>query len=100
MCNFYVKINYSVIENLYMNFPIFNLNQFEQVTGFKRKKLSENLDRLCQNLGFLIITEHQILREIISNQWKAVANFFFTKIRNENKGRSTFSRISIWMDST
>ena len=38
-----------------MDFPIFNLNEFEQETGFKRKKLAANLDLLCQNLGFLII---------------------------------------------
>ena len=59
-----------------MDFPIFNLNEFEQETGFKRKKLAANLDLLCQNLGFLIIVDHQISKEIICNQWRAVANFF------------------------
>ena len=59
-----------------MDFPIFNLNEFEQETGFKRKKLAANLDLLCQNLGFLIIIDHQISKEIICNQWRAVDNFF------------------------
>ena len=59
-----------------MNFPIFKLNEFEQETGFKRKKLASNLDDLCQNVGFLIIADHQISKEIICNQWKAVGKFF------------------------
>ena len=52
-----------------MDFPIFNLNEFEQETGFKRKKLVSNLDPLCQNLGFLMIAYYQISKEIICNQW-------------------------------
>ena len=34
-----------------MNFPIFNLIDFEQETSFKRKKLDANLDFLCQKAG-------------------------------------------------
>ncbi len=68
-----------------MDFPSFNLNEFEQETGFKRKKLSASLDFLCQNLGFLLITDHQIPKEVISNQWKVVSKFFSQRSEVKSK---------------
>ena len=47
----------------------FNLNEFELSVGDKKKKLIINLDNVCKDTGFLLITGHNIDRKIIDNIW-------------------------------
>jgi Isopenicillin N synthase and related dioxygenases len=54
----------------------FNLNEFELSDGDKKKELIINLDNVCKDTGFLLITGHNIDRKIIDNIWSVVDLFF------------------------
>ena len=59
-----------------MQFPKFNLQEFEKSEGAQRQKLSVQLDNICRNTGFLVLDGHGVPNEIIATQWKVVSDFF------------------------
>ena len=54
----------------------FNLNEFELSDGDKKKELIIDLDNVCKDTGFLLITGHNIDRKILDNIWSVVDLFF------------------------
>ena len=59
-----------------MEFPKFNLQDFEKSKGTQRQKLSIRLDNICRDTGFLVLEGHGISRGTIAAQWKIVSDFF------------------------
>ena len=59
-----------------MEFTSFNLQEFEQSSGSKRKLKVQELDLICQSSGFLLLSGHGISASIINGQWDSVASFF------------------------
>ena len=61
---------------LYSKIKYFNLKDFELSNGSKRSFLLKNLDIICKDTGFLLITDHGIKKEIINNIWSVIDIFF------------------------
>ena len=59
-----------------MEFPRFNLEYFENSVGRDRKKRSKELDKICSEIGFLVLEGHGVSQKIISDQWTIVSEFF------------------------
>ena len=59
-----------------MNFPTFDLAQFEAASDSDKKRLGDDIDRICQELGFLVLTGHGVKPETIENVWGNVQSFF------------------------
>ena len=70
-----------------MEFPRFNLEYFENSVGRDRKKRSKELDKICSEIGFLVLEGHGVSQKIISDQWTIVSEFFSSplKIKREVK---------------
>ena len=63
----------------------FNLKEFELSKGDKKKELIIDLDNVCKDTGFLLITGHNIDRKIIDNIWSVVDLFFEQSIQFKQK---------------
>jgi isopenicillin N synthase-like dioxygenase len=59
-----------------MNFPTFDLSQYETASLRERKELATNVDRICRELGFLVLTGHGVDRGVIDQVWHATQAFF------------------------
>lgn len=59
-----------------MQFPKFNLQEFEKSEGAQRQNLSVQLDNICRNTGFLVLDGHGVSSATIATQWKVVSDFF------------------------
>ena len=59
----------------------FNLDKFEKAKGAESKNLFTRRYKMCQEYGFLLISGHQVLDNIINAQWTAVSIFCFTSRR-------------------
>ena len=68
-----------------MNISSFNLEKFEKAKGAERKNLSTELDKICRESGFLLISGHQVPYTIIQAQWAAVSRFFALPQEIKNK---------------
>ena len=55
-----------------MQFPKFNLQEFEKSEGAQRQKLSVQLDNICRNTGFLVLDGHGVPNEIIADRKSVV----------------------------
>ena len=66
-----------------MKFPKFNLQKFEKSEGTKRKELSNQLDKICRETGFLVLEGHGVPSAVIDAQWRVVSEFFL--LPNEKK---------------
>ena len=54
----------------------FNLKDFELSNENQRSFLVKNLDNICKDTGFLLITGHGINKQIIDNIWSVIDIFF------------------------
>ena len=52
-----------------MQFKSFNLQEFEHSSGPLRKQKVQELDQICQNSGFLLLSGHGVPLKIIRAQW-------------------------------
>ena len=68
-----------------MNFPKFNLQQFEKSEGIKRKDLSAQLDIICRETGFLVLEGHGVSDAVIAAQWRVVSEFFSLPTEKKQK---------------
>jgi isopenicillin N synthase-like dioxygenase len=59
-----------------MNFPVFDLAAFEAATGADRAARAADIDRICRETGFLVLTGHGVPASVIADQWQAVVRFF------------------------
>jgi isopenicillin N synthase-like dioxygenase len=59
-----------------MNFPTFDLAAFEATSGAARKAKAAEMDQICRETGFLILTGHGVAADVIADQWDAVQRFF------------------------
>ena len=59
-----------------MGLATFDLATFEAASGEAREKAARDLDRICSETGFLVLTGHGVPRETISGIWGAVNGFF------------------------
>ena len=59
-----------------MKFPTFDLAVFESVSKSEQVAQGKELDRICQELGFLILIGHGVQHDVIENVWANVHNFF------------------------
>ena len=68
----------------------FNLHEFETSEGVRKKQLINELDNICQDTGFLLVTGHGIDKNIIQNTWSVIDNFFDQSINFKDKVKSPF----------
>ena len=59
-----------------MAFETFDLKAFEQAEGEDRQALARQLDKICRETGFLVLTGHGVPAGVIDDQWDAVRAFF------------------------
>lgn len=59
-----------------MEFATFDLETFEKAGSTQRNTLAQQLDNICRDSGFLILTGHGIPENCVSDVWGAVQNFF------------------------
>lgn len=59
-----------------MSFPTFDLAGFESATGATRAARAAQIDRICRDTGFLVLTGHGVPERIIAGQWAATQQFF------------------------
>jgi isopenicillin N synthase-like dioxygenase len=68
-----------------MEFKSFNLKDFEQSTGPRRKQKAQELDAICQSSGFLLLSGHGVSTLLIDAQWNAVSSFFASDDKTKKK---------------
>ena len=81
-----------------MQFPKFNLQEFEKSEGAQRQKLSAQLDNICRDTGFLVLEGHGVPNQIIAAQWKVVSDFFCALKCKETRGSGSLRWLSLWLD--
>lgn len=59
-----------------MSLATFDLAAFEAATGAERVALAGELDRICTDIGFLVLTGHGVSGPDIDAMWRAVDGFF------------------------
>ena len=59
-----------------MALATFDLAAFEAATGAERVARAAELDRICKDIGFLVLTGHGVPAADISGMWGAVDGFF------------------------
>ena len=59
-----------------MALATFDLAAFEAATGTERAACAAELDRICKDIGFLVLTGHGVPAVDISGMWGAVNGFF------------------------
>jgi len=69
---------------------IFNLHEFETSEGEKKNQLINELDKICQDTGFLLVTGHGIDKNIIHNVWSVIDHFFDRSINFKEKVKPPF----------
>lgn len=73
-----------------MEFPRFNLEYFENSVGRDRKKRSKELDKICSEIGFLVLEGHGVSQKIISDQWTIVSEFFSSPLEIKREVKVPF----------
>ena len=68
-----------------MTIKKFNLHEFRSAKVSKRKKLAREVDSMCKETGFLLLTGHGVPKDIIEEQWKAISNFFSQPLEVKTK---------------
>jgi len=63
----------------------FDLKEFELTKGDKKNILIKNLDKICKDTGFLLITGHDVNKKIIDNIWSVIDIFFEKSIEFKQK---------------
>ena len=59
-----------------MSVAEFDLNAFERADGDARAALAAEVDRICRNSGFLVLTGHGVPKPVINAVWQACWDFF------------------------
>ena len=59
-----------------MSIKKFNLRDFRIAKSSKRKELAAEVDALCRESGFLLLSGHGVPPDVIGEQWRAVSSFF------------------------
>ncbi len=59
-----------------MTFPHFDLGAFETATGMTRRARAAEIDAICRETGFLVLTGHGVPDATIAGIWQAVRSFF------------------------
>ncbi len=59
-----------------MIFPQFDLGAFEASTGMTRRARAAEIDAICRETGFLVLTGHGVPDATIKGIWQAVRGFF------------------------
>ncbi|MCW1950977.1 MAG: isopenicillin N synthase family oxygenase [Octadecabacter sp.] len=59
-----------------MGLATFDLATFEAATGAARAQAAQDLDRICRETGFLVLTGHGVPQGTIDGIWGAVNGFF------------------------
>ena len=57
-------------------FATFDLAAFEGATGPQRAALAADIDRICRETGFLVLTGHGVPQAVIDGVWQAAQAFF------------------------
>ena len=59
-----------------MSFPVFDLAAFDAAMGEARAAKAAELDGICRELGFLVLTGHGVSQQVIDGVWAAASAFF------------------------
>lgn len=59
-----------------MSFPTFDLATFQAVKDEDRRAKADEIDTICRDTGFLVLTGHGVPDAIVRNVWLAAAAFF------------------------
>ncbi|WP_375281370.1 isopenicillin N synthase family dioxygenase [Pseudooctadecabacter sp.] len=59
-----------------MGLATFDLAAFEASEGAERQRIAAELDQMCRETGFLVLTGHGVPAQVVSGMWAAVHDFF------------------------
>ena len=68
-----------------MTIETFNLSRFETAEGAGHQAACADLDRVCREIGFVVLTGHGIDRQVIADIWDAAHSFFAQDIAAKQK---------------
>ncbi len=68
-----------------LTFPTFDLGLFESATGEERQERARDLDEICREIGFLVLTGHDVPVGVIEEQWRVVRDFFGQDLGEKSK---------------
>lgn len=56
--------------------PDVSLASFETGSESEKRRIAADVDRICRAIGFLVITDHGVDRQVIERAWDAAREFF------------------------
>lgn len=68
--------------------PSIDLGAFLNGTEEEQRFIATHVDEICKSIGFLIIENHGINENIISNAWSTIGDFFELPLEKKLKARS------------
>ena len=68
--------------------PVVSLENFEAADASTRERTAASVDGACRQHGFLIIEDHGVANDIITNAWNAARAFFDQPLQTKLKTRS------------
>ena len=68
----------------------FDLSEFENSNGKRKKQLINELDKICRDTGFILVTGHGIDKKIINNIWSVIDSFFDQTIDFKEKTKPPY----------
>ena len=77
--------NLTKARGLRLTFPTFDLGLFESAHGEERQKRARDLDEICREIGFLVLTGHDVPIGVIDEQWRVVRRFFGQDLGEKSK---------------
>ena len=82
-----------------MQFKSFNLQEFEHSSGPLRKQKVQELDQICQNSGFLLLSGHGVPLKIIRAQSQPLSYLSVDANRGSPETISTYIPGSLLLSS-
>ena len=68
--------------------PAINLAAFRDGNAEEQQRIAADVDHICRSLGFLIVEQHGVPQELISNAWQAARDFFDLPIEAKMASKS------------
>ena len=73
--------------------PVINLENFDVSTAAEKRRIAEQLDLACQEVGFFVIEGHGVCEETMANT-RMMAEIFCHAPETKIKGRAPPQKIS------
>lgn len=72
-------------------FPVFDLQDYEQARPSERRSLALGVDDICRNTGFLAISGHRVSSDVIDGIWRVTRAFFDLPAEDKDRVRAPYA---------